>query len=294
MNRVIAIVSIAFAAVFLSCTGPAGPVGPPGPQGPPGPIGPQGLEGLEGRQGPQGQAGPPGPEGIPGPPGPQGEQGIPGDASPAPDGNDQFDDRYWRELVYGDLDRPGSSERLLSQVLTDPASLSVHVVTDNWPDDGPRRYLPENIIPVWESQMPHIIAQLTGQEWTGDFTYGASKGHWSEQIGWVTVRVTPNTDPDVSCSADATIGLVGHGNEISIRGWPCLGQGTFVHEMAHVLGFYHVCDAPGRCGSIPASFVDGFVMYSEAMQYHARLAYEVGRGRPYCGWPFGPTCTPGE
>ncbi len=293
MNRVFTLTSIAAAVVFLSCTGPAGPAGPAGPpgaQGPPGPTGPQGLEGLEGRQGPPGQTGPPGPEGIPGPQGPKGEPGTNAGGTPDP----RFLDQYWRELVFGDFDVPGRSEWHTTQVLTDPASLSVHVVTDNWPDDGPRRYLPENIIPVWESQMPHIIAQLTGQEWTGDFTYGASKGHWSEQIGWVTVRVTPNTDPDVSCSADATIGLVALGNEISIRGWPCLGQGTFVHEMAHVLGFYHVCDGPGRCGSIPASFENGIVVYSDAMQYHARLAYEVGRGRPYIGWPFGPPITQGE
>ena len=34
----------------------------------------------------------------------------------------------------------------------------------------------------------------------------------------------------------------------------------------------------------------GDITYSEKMQYHARLAYEVGPDRLYCGWPYGPDC----
>ena len=33
--------------------------------------------------------------------------------------------------------------------------------------------------------------------------------------------------------------------------------------------------------------------FTERERYHAQLAYEVGRGAAYCGWPFDPGCAGG-
>ena len=57
---------------------------------------------------------------------------------------------------------------------------------------------------------------------------------------------------------------------------------TLPHELGHVLGFSHVSDplavmhAAATCPPFTAR-----------EQYHMLLAYEVGRGRSYCGWRRG-------
>ena len=67
---------------------------------------------------------------------------------------------------------------------------------------------------------------------------------------------------------------------------PC-GIKGFAHEMAHILGFYHVCgEAPGSCGTIPLSIGGDDsnprdIEYSSKFQYHAKLAYQIGRGKSY-------------
>ena len=63
---------------------------------------------------------------------------------------------------------------------------------------------------------------------------------------------------------------------------------TILHEIGHAPGLRHVRDEraimrPG--GGHPRTF------YSAREQYHARLAYRIGRGwRDYCGWPLRVAC----
>ena len=64
---------------------------------------------------------------------------------------------------------------------------------------------------------------------------------------------------------------------------------VFVHEVGHAFGFRHVSDIKAAMrktwGYTPR--------FTAREEYHARLAYQVGRGQPYGGWPFsfafGPT-----
>ena len=54
------------------------------------------------------------------------------------------------------------------------------------------------------------------------------------------------------------------------------------------MGFFHVADPT----TIMTSEVyTGRDTFNASEQYHARLAYEVGRGNAYCGWPFQASCT---
>ena len=53
-------------------------------------------------------------------------------------------------------------------------------------------------------------------------------------------------------------------------------------------GSLHVADPTAIMASEVSTGRDTF---NASEQYHARLAYEVGRGNAYCGWPFQASCT---
>lgn len=298
------------AAVLLSCSGPVGPAGPPGPAGPQGPQGIQGEQGPPGTPGTPGSRGPAGPEG---PQGPQGPPGAPADTTAAPEPDDlvdeapeipdeRFNDGFWREFVYNDFDRPGRSETALSRVLPDPATMNVYVVTDHWPAGLPDEVAREIWIPWMREQTPRIVEQLTGQTWRGRFEVGPERDVTRvSQDRWITIRV--EDEADLSCHAFGTVGQTAGGIWIDINVDPDDGQPhcnirPFAHEMAHVFGFYHACGVwPGTCGTVPLRIAGdesnpGDITYSPTVQYHAQLAYQIGRDRPYCGWPLGPECAP--
>lgn len=88
-------------------------------------------------------------------------------------------------------------------------------------------------------------------------------------IIWIDI----NTDPDAGRS------------HCNIR--------PFAHELAHVLGFFHTFN--GFNITIAGDeTAPGDITFHPLLQYHARLAYEIGPGRPYCGWPYGPSCAADE
>ena len=64
------------------------------------------------------------------------------------------------------------------------------------------------------------------------------------------------------------------------------------------MGFWHTdpystnppgqnCMASGWLGGVACNGGEGF---TPREQYHARLAYRIGRDTPYCGWPLGKAC----
>ena len=268
----------------LGCEGPVGPPGPAGPQGP------RGDTGTTGPAGPQGERGPQGFQGSQGEQGPEGTLGLTEDP--------RFDDKFWRELVYGEFDYPGNSEIALSSVLPNPETVNVYVVTDRWPFGLPDQIAREIWIPWMLDQMDSVVSQLTGEVWIGGFTTGPERDAPTEP-GWITVLV--RDDPDESCNAYARIGSTRGKIWLDININPADGQvhcslRGFAHEMAHAFGFYHaVGDKPGQAGTIPLDIAGdlsnpGDITYDPKVQYHAQLAYRIGRDRPYCGWPYGEPC----
>ena len=162
-------------------------------------------------------------------------------------------------------------------------------------------------------QMPRIVEQLTGETWRGRLEHGPGK--WATRNdypdGWIVVKVydRPEQNGYSGCGGHGTVGLSGDRGEIFIDLYADTYLGVhdpanpilctpkiFAHEMGHVFGFWHVCGLkPGSCGTLPLDIGGtdtdpGDIEYSPALQYHAQLAYEVGRGRFYCGWPYGEGC----
>ena len=58
------------------------------------------------------------------------------------------------------------------------------------------------------------------------------------------------------------------------------------------MGFWHVAETAGMPKPLmtPGSHFSDPATFNAAEQYHAQLAYEVGRGQGYCGWPYQESC----
>ena len=52
------------------------------------------------------------------------------------------------------------------------------------------------------------------------------------------------------------------------------------------MGFKHVLSA----NAVMADFGNLADTFSAREQFHAQLAYKIGRGARYCGWPFSASC----
>lgn len=200
---------------------------------------------------------------------------------------------------------PGGStyaiEDQRSLVFENPETVNIWVETDGWPDGLPDEIAREIWMPWMQIQTQYIIRQLTGRRWRGGFNFGPKANRPTapdgslDPDGWIIVQVR---DTEAGGCGDWALKVGAEGDkgrihlEININ--PPEGRSHcnlrgFAHEMAHVLGFWHVG------GTIPLDIGGtetdpGDIEYNPAMQYHARLAYEIGRGRPYCGWPYGPSC----
>ncbi len=198
-----------------------------------------------------------------------------------------FDDKFYRALIFNAEERPDKLYTNRSRVLDDPGALNVYVETDRWPEYWPEGHpnpasRAERL--AWmESQIPSMVLQLTGQEWTGRFEHGPlwHPDNLEELNGWTTVKV--RDWPDESCHASGSVGQVRNYIWLDININPEEGEHhclirAFAHEFAHNLGLYHAD------GTINLKIDDdGTVTFSPKVVYHSRLAYLVGRGAAYPG-----------
>ena len=195
----------------------------------------------------------------------------------------RFDDRYWQELVFDQGDRwekQDIAQRVTTVLETTSPNFYIRLDNPGWPD-----WPPDNLVARMREAIPRLAEQLTGQPYRGRIETGNAD---REEQGWISVvferlnaacgRARVGADPGrIRMSPNC---FSGEGSYLS----------TFTHEVGHAFGFWHVTDFKAAMWN-----GSGFATEFNAQeQYHARLAYEVGRGQPYAGWPFtfGPTKVP--
>ena len=208
---------------------------------------------------------------------------------------DPFDLNLWRELVFDAFDCPNGfsnercrnrwGERTVEERITAvlPAPPNFHILTRlrSW------RFTPRQIDTI-EEAIHDSVEQLTGTRFAGRITTGRD---FKDQYGWVDVFPVGNEfwEGRAPCGA-ALVGATEGLTLINVdRLDDCSLLPLAMHEIGHALGFYHVLDVGDYLMSpfltqIPPSF-------TEEEQFHARLAYEWGRGAPYTPDPRGMSAT---
>ena len=199
----------------------------------------------------------------------------------------RFDDRFWQQLVFNQYDDPGAGQRSWVLNATSP---NVYI----WMGDPTgRRVVSYQQRDHIQRAVPRLVPQLTGRAYRGRVESGIED--WTA-LGWITVRfVTEEEEPELSEGACGRASVGGDPGNIWIirraRGnRACVSEEgfapVFAHELGHALGFRHV---ENRAAVMHPSF-GGPSTFTATEKYHARLAYEVGRGATYCGWPFQRVC----
>ena len=191
----------------------------------------------------------------------------------------RFDDTFWRQMVYNDFDGVAA---ITTRVLPS-TSPDVYVV------DAPELFGPIR------AAVPRLVQQLTGASYFGQI-YAVATRPTSPYRGIVVVV----DDSLVKCgraqvgALEGLIRLALNCSSSSAR----IFDDLFAHEFGHAMGFWHTdpystnppgqnCMASGWLGGVACNGGRGF---TPREQYHAQLAYRVGRGTPYCGWPLGKAC----
>ena len=199
---------------------------------------------------------------------------------------DLFDLSLWRELVFDAFDCPNGftdescrnfwGERDVENRITAvlPFVPDFHLVS---PGRGWRfTSTQEDTI---RDAIRAAVKEITGQEFVGRITTGRSL---KDEYGWVDVIAVENDffdSPRGPCGA-AGVGLTEGVALINVeRLDACDLYPLAMHEVGHALGFFHVLNLGDyimspRLTEIPPVF-------SEGEQFHAQLAWELGRGAPY-------------
>ena len=201
-----------------------------------------------------------------------------------------FMDHYWQQLIYRQHDAPGTLSGRVSWVLPNPATMNVYLRTTPWPHNHLTR---SSWVPWIQRQVSTWVRQISGYAWRGRFETG---GERSRRTGWITIRLI---DPDTEWTGNwggacgrAYVGATAGAIWLDRTNSSCMRTSWFpellAHELGHSYGLYHPADRT----AVMASGVRSGHNFNSAEQYHATLAYAAGRGRPYCGWPFGANCPP--
>ncbi len=203
----------------------------------------------------------------------------------------QFNDLFWSQLVFNQFDAPGLRYR--SAVLETPC-LNVYIRLGD--STGQRRIVPDAFRDHITQAVPQLSRQLTGQPYRCRIEAGIAD---RTEKGWITVRFLTDGNREGGSSSGLGSASVGS-NPGNIWIWLGLaerdgGAGfpvTFAHEFGHAMGFLHVAETAGMPKPLMTrgSHFSDPATFNATEQYHAQLAYEVGRGQWYCGWPYQESC----
>ncbi len=202
----------------------------------------------------------------------------------------EFNDTFWTQLVYGQHDDPGDLMSRTSWVLDSPSRMNIYLRTTNWPH---HRLRLDEWLAWMEDAWPVLVERMTGAPWRGRFETGSERAN---QLDWITIRlIDPAKEyPDDWGRACGRARLGSNPGQIWLdeTNPNCMRESYFPallsHELGHSYGFWHVPDPH----AVMSSRGNRVLRLTPAEQYHAQLAYDVGPGQPYCGWPYGATCPP--
>ena len=202
---------------------------------------------------------------------------------------DPFDPALWRELVFDAFDCPdGATDegcrnfwggRTVDERITAvlPAPPDFHILTRAATRSGTWRFTSRQIGAI-EEAIHDAVEQLTGIPFRGRITTGT---RLKDEYGWVDVVPLGNAfwegrPPCGAARVGATEGLILVNTD---RLDDCDLLPVAMHEVGHALGFYHVLNLGDYLMSPTLTEIPA--VFTETEQFHARLAWELGRGAPF-------------
>ena len=192
----------------------------------------------------------------------------------------KFNDDFWKELIYNQSDRPGTLEGRVTRVWDTVPSIYVKTT-----DAQGNQAIPSALLDDMIGAIPGYMQEITRHAYTKRIETGTAD---TDRTGYVTF-VFREEDQNTSCGR-ADIGPPS-ARVILVLQDRCVSARTrllalVAHELGHAMGLYHVADTR----SVMYMSNRDVTRFTDREQYHSQLAYDVGHGRRYCGWPYSESC----
>lgn len=182
----------------------------------------------------------------------------------------QFDDQFWRDLVYSEYD---GTRQNLALPLTQDRHFYILLKTA----------MPVDLPTQIQADIPRLWRQLTGEPFAGRVSIGDDASFAEPYSTMVRADVPPDGDglcgrahAPLNEHRALTIWLHSDDPDRACGSF----RETFAHEFGHALGFFHVEER----GHVMSTLDGHDVSFTAKEQHHAQLAYRAGRA-PYCGEP---------